>query len=918
MTLSPGTRIGVFEVVSKLGEGGMGEVYRARDTRLDRDVALKVLPALFSNDADRVARFEREAKVLATLNHPNIAQVYGFEPPSTGSGQAAIAMELVEGRDLSEIVGALQVQGALLSFDEALAIARQIATALEAAHELGIIHRDLKPANVKVRDDGTVKVLDFGLAKAFAADAESAQSGVANSPTLTARSTQLGMILGTAAYMAPEQAKGRPVDRRADVWAFGVVFFEMLAGRRVFDGDDVSDVLASVLKSEPDWSLLPADLPPPVRRLLRRCLEKDPKKRLRDIAEGMMQLDEGLASGSQSSIMMPSGTSGVTGAAVLPQPLWRRVLPLLATAAITAAIVWAVVASQTPATPGPAVVRSQFVPPESMQIWASGQHRDVAISADGRRIAYVGATPGAQIYVRSLDQFDAAPLRGADNGLSPFFSPDGDWLGAVDSSDSTLIKKVSVLGGPPVVVTRAPSPVFGAAWASDGIVFGTANGPLFHVPNAGGEPTALTTVDGTVGMHIWPAIVPHTPVVLFAIVDNLRPRGAVESQLAALNRTSGAVVNLNLQGLHPRWAASGHVVYATADGSLRAVRFDPASMTISGNPIPVAEGIGVKSTGAANFDISETGHLVSSAVGSINASRTIVSVDRTGHETPIAAPPRNYFYVRASPDGTRLSLDARDEEQDIWIWDLKRDDLSRLTDTPGSDQYGLWTPEHEVVFSSSASGRLELYRRRQDGVGQPVQISNTNAERLVPFPNAVTPDNKHVIFRASVPGAKNDLFILDMDGDKKSRPLLSSEHDEVNAAIAPNGKSMAYESDQTGGQREVFLRPFPDVHGGQSKVSTSGGTEPAWSPLGNEIFYIANNQLMAVPVTHTAEGAQVGKPVRLFGTGDYFFGGLGRNYDVSPDGRRFWMVKNPVGPQARSTPISIIINWTEELKARVK
>lgn len=920
MTLSPGTRIAVFEVVSKLGEGGMGEVYRARDTRLDREVALKVLPALFSNDPDRMARFEREAKVLATLNHPNIAQVYGFEPPSAANGQAAIAMELVEGRDLSDVIaGAPGAEGPGLHLNDALAIAHQIATALEAAHELGIIHRDLKPPNVKVREDGTVKILDFGLAKAFAADADGVQSNVANSPTLTARSTQLGMILGTAAYMSPEQAKGRAVDRRADVWAFGVVLFEMLAGRRVFDGDDVSDVLASVLKSEPDWSLLPADLPPPVRRLLRRCLEKDPKKRLRDIAEGMLQLDEGLASGSQSSIMMPAGAPGPGETPAPPLPAWRRVLPLMATAMITAGVVTAITIWRTPPPPQPAAtVRAQFQPAASMDVFLTSVHRDIAISADGRQIAYFGANPSAQIYIRQLDQLDAVPLRGADGLVSPFFSADGEWLGTLDAGDPTTIRKVAVLGGPQVEVATAPTAVRGAAWGPDGIVFGTEDGPLFHVPSDGGTPTALTTIDATNGMHIFPALVPGTPIVLFSVIDNTRPRGAVEGQLAALDRSTGTVVNLNLAGLHPRWAPSGHLVFATADGSLRAVRFDPASMTVIGSPVPVAEEIGVKSSGAANFDISDSGHLIAFALGNINAKRTIVSVDRSGRETPLAAPARNYFYVRASPDGTHLSLDARDEEEDIWIWDLKRDDLSRLTDTAGSDQYGLWTTTSELVFSSSANGRPELYRHRQDGVGQPVVLSNTAAERLVPFPNAVTPDNKHVIFRSVRPGAKNDLFILDMEGDKKSRALLSSEHDELNAAMSPDGKYMLFESDQTGGQREVFLRPFPDVNARQIKVSTNGGSEPVWSPRGREIFFIANDQVMVVPVTQTAGDVQVGKPVPLFSTKTYFFGGTGRNYDVTPDGQRFWMVKNPESAQTGARPLSIVLNWTQELLTRVK
>src|SRR5688572_16127852 len=364
MSLIAGTRIGVFEIVEMIGEGGMGQVYRAHDTRLGRDVAVKVLPDLFTNDPERMARFEREAKVLASLNHPHIAQVYGFELPAPGAPHAAIAMELVEGQTLQAVHEAQRVAAASpgLPLDRALAIVRQVAAALEAAHDQGIIHRDLKPANVNVREDGTVKVLDFGLAKAFAADAESAQSAVAHSPTLTQRSTPLGMILGTAAYMSPEQAKGRAVDRRADVWAFGAVFFEMLAGRRAFEGDDISDVLASVLKTDPDWNALPADLPPPVRRLLRRCLEKDPKKRLRDVAEGMLQLDEGLASGSTTSVMMPVDLRAEREAGAVPR--WRRAAPIAATALATAVIVAAIGVWRMPPPPEPpATVRSLHVPP---------------------------------------------------------------------------------------------------------------------------------------------------------------------------------------------------------------------------------------------------------------------------------------------------------------------------------------------------------------------------------------------------------------------------------------------------------------------------------------------------------------------------------------------------------------------------
>jgi len=931
MSLPSGTRIGVFEVAAKIGEGGMGEVYRARDTRLDRDVALKVLPALFTSDPERLARFEREAKVLASLNHPNIAQVYGFESPSTGSEHgSAIAMELVDGDTLGDLLRvpdagghSPEVKG--LPLDRALAIMRQVAAALEAAHDQGIIHRDLKPANVKVREDGTVKVLDFGLAKAFAADAESAASGVSNSPTLTARSTQLGMILGTAAYMAPEQAKGRAVDRRADVWAFGVVFFEVLAGRRAFEGDDVSDVLASVLKTEPDWRALPADLPPPVRRLLRRCLEKDPKKRLRDVAEGMLQLDEGLASGSMSSMMTPVATTSDAGATASapPRPMWRRALPIVATAAVTALAVMAISSWRLAPPPAAPPARFLFSPPAAAAVFSTAALSDIAISGTGRTIAYVSGATATSLMVRPLDQLDAVPLRGAESAVGPFFSADEQWVGFLEQADQSQIKKVSVLGGPAVSITKAAANVQGATWTSDGeIVFGVSReGPLYHVAEAGGEAVPLTTLDSASGetSHRWPSAVPGTSVVLFVAVKG-NAATAINGELAALNTKTGATVRFKLAGLQPRYASSGHIVFATVDGSLRAVPFDPARLAVSGNPVPVLEGVGVKPSGAANFDLSANGHLVYFGGGAAGVARTVVWVDRAGRETPTTAPPRTYFYARVSPDSARISLDVRDQEQDIWVWDVKRETLSRLTDKPGADQYALWTPDRRVVFTSTSNdGKLELFQHRPDGVGQPVQITDTTAEKVQPYPNAITPDGKQVIFRASAGGRKNDLFLADLAGDKKVRVLLSTEHDELNAALSPDGAFMAFESDLSGSRLDIFVRPFPNVEGLQTKVSIAGGAEPVWAPKGYELFYLADNKLMAVTATVSpSRGIELGKPAALFDTTPYFFGGIGRNYDIAPDGKRFVMVKNPAGEQGRSLPITIVLNWAEELRARVK
>lgn len=508
-------------------------------------------------------------------------------------------------------------------------------------------------------------------------------------------------------------------------------------------------------------------------------------------------------------------------------------------------------------------------------------------------------------------------MRGAQPAISPFFSPDSEWIGFIDQTDYVTLRKVAVLGGPPVQLTKVTTQIRGASWASDGtVILGSRLGPLLAVSDAGGEASPVTALGPGETDHFFPSAITNTPVVLFVAVSG-GSGGSLAGQLAAVDRASGRIERLKIAGLHPQYVSTGHIIYATPDGSLRAVAFDAKRMAVAGNPVPVLEGVGIKASGAANFDISANGHLVHTTAGFAGAARTLAWVDRTGRETPIAAPARNYYYARVSPDGSRLSLDVRDEEEDIWIWDVRRETLARLTDQAGADQYGLWTPDHRIVFSSpGGTDREELYRHRPDGVGRPERLTDTAAEQLVPFPNAITPDGKQVIFRSTV-GNKNDIFIVDMTGDKKVRKLLATEHDERNAALSPDGAYMAFESDLSGGRYEVFIRPFPNVDAEQLKVSMEGGSEPVWSPQGREIFYLAGSKLMSVPVTR-GHGLELGKPVALFDVGQYFFGGVGRNYDVSPDGKRFVMIRQPATQVSLSPPITFILNWIEELRARVK
>jgi Tol biopolymer transport system component len=901
MSLAPGRRLGPYEIVSALGAGGMGEVYRARDTKLNRDVAIKVLLPAVASDPDRLARFSREAQVLASLNHPNIAHIHGLEE---SSGVTALVMELVEGEDLSQ-----RISRGAIPIDEALPIARQIAEALEAAHDHGIIHRDLKPANIKVRPDGTVKVLDFGLAKAI--DPITSSPNVTQSPTITTPAmTQAGMILGTAAYMSPEQARGKPVDKRADIWAFGVVLFEMLTGQRAFKGEEISDVLAAVLRQDMDWGELPAATPTRVRRLLMRCLDRDPRLRLRDIGEARVDIDKAIAGASEDTPVSQTMTSAA--------PRERAVVLATATLLVAIAVTAFVTSALTRTTPLPLQpMRFAFAPPPAQALNVNGIDRDLVLSADGTRIAYVGGAD-QQLMVRSIDALDAAPVRGITNARSPFVSPDGRWLGFFANDE---LRKVAIAGGPAVTLCATEGPPRGASWGPDDtIVFATGNSGtgLFRVAAAGGAPTVLTTPDAAHAedAHLFPSILPNGRAVLFTIRSS---NSGAATQVAMRDLTTGHTTTLIREGSQAEYVAPGFLVYAVA-GTLRAVRFDPETLAVLSDPVPVVEAVMMHRSGAAEFSVSRTGALVYVHGGPTGgAERSLVWVTRQGHEEPLAsAPPRAYTYPRLSPDGTRVALDIRDQQNDIWIWDLARQTLMRLTDAPALDQYPVWTPDSQrIIFSSTRNGLANLYMQAANNTGT---VERLAVGRNSQYPLSISPDGTRLIVRERVSTTGLDLTVLHLDPSttrgapsRPTEPLLQTAFTEENAELSPDGHWVAYQSSESG-RNEISVRPFPNVDAGHWTISTSGGTGPLWARSGTELFYLDDaGAMMRVPI-QTAPTFSAGNPTKVFET-RYFNAPGGRSYDASADGQRFLMVKAAAAEQAPN--MVVVLNWLEELKAKL-
>ena len=897
MSLSPGTRFGAYEVISLLGAGGMGEVYRARDARLQRDVALKILPPQFAADSERLARFQREAQVLASLAHANIGQIYGLEDD-------ALVLELIEGPTLADRIA----QGPI-AVDEAVAIARQIADALEAAHEHGVIHRDLKPANIKVRGDGTVKVLDFGLARMSAEPLGASSVGATLSPTISLAFTGAGVILGTAAYMAPEQARGKAVDKRADIWAFGCVLFEMLTARRPFDGTDATDMIAAVVRGEPDWSALPRETPTRLHTLLRRCLQKDPKQRLRDVGDARPELDAA-----------PDPPAVVTAA---PSRLARGMRAGVFVAAALALAALAAIAMDTFRSEPPKPVARFVIPlPDGHQFTFGGRHM-VAVSPDGGHIVY---SANNQLYLRAAEQLEATPIRGTEGtgnqaGRSPFFSSDGRWIGFWQDGE---LKKVSVSGGAPVLLTAAAN-LWGASWSRDNtILFGQGPAGISRVSGDGGASEIIITVKPGESAH-GPQLLPDGRTVIFTLAA--APISAWnEARIVAHSLDTGDRKVLIEGGTDARYVDTGHLVYAL-NGSLLAVPFDAAAVAVTGGPVSLVDDVGQSGggqTGAAHYGVSRNGTLVyisAAASGAGFPSRSLVWLDRQGNEQPLKAPLRTYRYPRMSHDGQRVSLDIQDENRDVWVWNLAGETLTRLTLDAAQEQYGIWTPDdRRIIFASSRNGNANLYWQAADGTGIVERLTDSPNEQV---PQSVTADGKQLIFR-DLKGGDSDIMLMPLDGDRTPRPLVATPASELNAELSDDGRWLAYESNESG-RAEIYVRPFPNIGDGRWQVSTSGGTRPLWARDSRELFYLQTGNVVSmqrVPVTLTPTFS-AGSPVKLFDVDPGTVNpGPGRVYDVSPDGLRFLVIKisAPVTAEKLSSgdAVTLVQNWFEELKGRVR
>ncbi|HQZ16747.1 MAG TPA: protein kinase [Vicinamibacteria bacterium] len=906
MPINPGTRLGSYEITAAIGAGGMGEVFRAKDTKLGREVAIKVLPAVFAQDPERLARFEREARLLASLNHTNIAHIYGFEsaPLAGGATVHFLAMEMVEGEDL-----AARLKRGAIPLDESVAIAGQIAEGLEEAHEHGIVHRDLKPANIKLTPEGKVKVLDFGLAKAYESNGTSSAPDVSHSPTMSRHATEAGMIMGTAAYMSPEQARGKTVDKRADIWAFGVVLFEMLTGERLFAGDTVSDTLASVLKDAPRFEALPASTPARLRRLIERCLDRDIRLRLRDIGEARVEIAR-IASGAPDS----GRINAATAAPAPPSSAIRRVAPsVIATAVIAIVATLGLVRSLAPReAPTGAIAHLSVALPPGDEVMATDLN-PLAVSADGTRIAYVGLHEGKnQIYLRNLGEAASKALDGTEGAESPFFSPDGQWLAFFAGAK---LRKIAVGGAALQDLAEAPFQR-GGFWGSDGFIYfaPTNVSGIWRVPEGGGPATEVTKKGPGEISHRWPHIVVGTNTLLFGLWTG---PGHDEQNIGIQTIGEAAHQVLSKGGGAPRYAAGpGMLLYAQV-GELFAVPWRPTQKDL-GRAVPVTMpellNNGGANEGGGNFALAGNGTLAYLAGGRARNAQRLVWVDRSGKVEPLALPERNYESLNLSPDGRRAIVQIREGTIALWMYDFARKTLTPIGANAGSSQSPVWTADGaRIIYRATRRGFRNIYWRPADGSGEEEPL--TNKPDVTQSPTSVSPDGHWLIFNES--GAQevggNGIWLMRLDGDRAPHHLSAQPGGELNGQISPDGRWIAFEA-TVSSRSEVYVQPFPGP-GPRHQVSTDGGVDPLWSRDGRELFFAQGDRLMAVSVER---GATFSASVpRLLHEGRFLKSTNNRtSWSVAPDGSRFLRIQH-VETERPITHIDVVLNWFEELRTKL-
>jgi hypothetical protein len=887
-----GTTLAHYRITAALGAGGMGEVWQATDEKLGREVALKVLPEEFAKDPNRMARFEREAKVLASLNHPNIATLYGLETVTsgteteTGTETVFLAMEMVEGDDLSDHIGRGPIP-----VDEAVPIALQIAEALEAAHEQGIVHRDLKPANIKLTDDGVVKVLDFGLAKAW--ETENTDLSSSFSPTITHHATVEGVILGTAAYMSPEQARGKKVDRRADIWAFGVVLWEMLTGYKLFEGETLSDVLAAVLTREPDLSELPPDTPAQVRRVLGRCLQRDPRRRIRDMGDVRLELEEDFDSGDDRIGPAEVAVEGRSRRARLP---W-----ILAAAMGLAAVVLGLVLVRSLVAPKGIPTHLALTLPDGLSFAMRETRPVIAISTDGDELVF-NAGDGLidRLYRRSLTSPNAVPLEGTEGGRAPFYSPDGRWVGFT-AGDGRL-KKVSLESGQ--VVALAGGDWGGGSWGQDGSIIYTPDylDGLWRVAAEGGAAEELTQPDPAVGElnHSWPDHIPGTDAVVFTSFRLPLSESRVELYDVATGERRLLVEN----GVFGRYVATGHLVFVR-EGVILAAPFDPQELELTGPAAPVVEDAFVAPfEGNSQFAVSDTGTLIHAPASLLQPPREVVWIDRRGREETLLEADRRHRAASLSPDGRSVAITVDDGNPDIWVYNLDRKVLNRLTFSPRSEHTPIWYPDGRRIAFVLDAPPFHLYSVPADGSGEPTVVLESPIDS---YAEAISPDGRWMVVRQLSSDQGYDLGLLEVGDGQDVRPLRNTPFRERFATVSPDGRYVAYESDESG-RDEIYIQSFPEP-GVRTQVTRDGGGAPLWA-ANSELFYWNGDRLFAVPVGTTPE-LSIGEPEALF-TASRYTTNSSREYDVTADGRRIIIARIPEASQPRE--VQVVLNWFTELE----